>query len=127
MRHPRRLELILVLVVCCCGCGKAPPTLAGGKPVRYWIEALQNPDVHLRKKAAFKLGNVGSSDADALPALIGALKDRDAVVRCEAILALVKFGPQARKALPMLTEMQQRDPNAQVRRYAVKAIEKLAN
>jgi HEAT repeat protein len=127
MRHRRMLELALFLAVCCAGCGKSPPTLAGGKPVRYWIEALQNPDARVRKQAAFKLGNAGPVDADALPALLGALKDREAAVRSEAILALVKFGPAAGEAVPVLTELRLRDPNAQVRRYAAKAIEKLAN
>jgi HEAT repeat protein len=127
MQHSRMLGLVLFLALCGGGCGKKPPALAGGKPVPYWIETLHNADPRLRKQAAFKLGNVGPADAEALPALIAALKDRDAAVRCEVILALLKCGPAAVEAVPALTDLRQRDPNAQVRRYAAKAIEKLAN
>jgi HEAT repeat protein len=127
MRHSRMFGLLLLGAMCCGGCGKKPATLAGGKPVRYWIEALQKGDTRLRKQAAFKLGNVGPADTEALPALIAALKDRDAVVRAEAILALVKCGPTAGQAVPILQDLQERDPDAQVRRYAAKAVQKLAN
>lgn len=109
------------------GCSKAPlPTLAGGKPVRNWVDSLQNsPDAKQRKEAAFKLGNVGPSDPAAFPALLSALKDRDAAVRSEAILALVKFGPASLEAVPTLTELRDRDEDPKVRTYAAKALEKL--
>src|SRR5258708_1569651 len=99
------------------GCSKAPPhTLAGGKPVSNWVELLQNSsDAKLRQEAAFKLGNVGPSEPAAFPALLGALKDRDAAVRSEAILALVKFGPAALDAVPTLTELRDGDDDPKVR------------
>jgi HEAT repeat protein len=118
------MGLLLVLAVCC-GCGRAPATLAGGKPVRYWVEALHDRDAKLRKKAAFKLGNVGPADSAALPALVGALDDPDPAVRSEVILALIKFGPAARDALPKLIDLQRRDRNAQVRQYASRAAARL--
>src|SRR6516165_3376545 len=92
-RGPCLLWLVLpALVVLVSGCGKAEkPLMAGGKPVGYWVEALRGPDARLRKQAAFKLGNVGPADPSAFPALLGALKDPDARVRCEVILALLKF------------------------------------
>ena len=90
-----------------------------------WAEALQDPDARARRKAAFTLGNIGPSDPAVLPALIGALKDTDAGVRCEAILALVKYGPEAREAVPILTELQHHDRDAQVRSYAGKALQKI--
>jgi hypothetical protein len=125
MRHSLTIGLALLLALGVMGCGKAPPTLAGGKPVRYWVEALQDPDAKVRKKAASKLGNVGSADPAALPALLGALSDREATVRCEAILALVKFGPSASEALPKLADLKQHDRDARVRLYAGKAVERL--
>jgi len=106
------------------GCAQAPPTLAGGKPVSYWVEALKDPDPKLRKTAVSKLGNIGSSDPAAFPAVCEALKDSDATVRREAILALVKFGAAAGEAIPTLTELQH-DPDAQVSEYAGKALRKL--
>ena len=125
MRHYWRIVLAVSLATFVVGCGKKEPMLAGGKPVSHWIEALQSPDARVRKQAAFKLGNVGPADPAALSSLIGALKDRDAVVRREAILALLKCGKEARDAVPALTEIQGRDPDAQTRTYAAKALEKL--
>src|SRR5438067_6313867 len=121
----RRLCLLAVVLIALGGCGPATPTLAGGKPVGYWLEALHGPDAKLRKTAVFKLGNVGPADAAVVPALTTALKDRDAGVRREAILALMKCGVDAREAIPTLTELQQHDRDAHVRVYAAKALRKL--
>lgn len=120
-----RVLAILLLAVVLSGCGKSEPTLAGGKPVTYWVAALKDPDVNVRKKAAFKLGNVGTTDAAVLPALIEALKDTNAVVRREAILALAKCGPGATEAQSALSEVQRHDRDAQVRTYAAKALDRL--
>ncbi len=118
----RRLVLLAVLAVCAGGCRPARPTLAGGRPVSYWVEALRGPDAGLRKKAALKLGNVGPGDPAVLPALLGALKDEDAAVRREAIVALMKCGPAARAAIPALTEIEQSDPDPQARADAARAL-----
>jgi HEAT repeat protein len=120
-----RSILVAILLVLVCGCGKKQPILAGGKPVSYWVEALHDPDPGLRKKAAFKLGNVGPADASVLPALIEALKDAEPRVRCEAILALVKFGSGAKAAIPALTEVEQQDTDDRVRTYAANALQRL--
>jgi HEAT repeat protein len=112
------------LAVAAVGCGEARPTTAGGKPVSYWVEALQDPDAKVRKKAATKLGNVGAADAAAVPALAGALKDRDAGVRAEAALALLRIGPAAREAIPALEDAARADRDARARGYAAKALEK---
>lgn len=125
MRHRSTIALTILLGACCAGCGKSPPTLAGGRPVSYWVGALRDPDAKVRKKAAFKLGNVGTADPAAFPALLGALEDRDAVVRREVILALVKFGPAAKEAIPALTAVQEKDRDAKARAYASKALVKL--
>ena len=116
-----RRILLVILLLPLCGCGRAQPTMAGGK----WAEALRDPDAKVRKKAAFTLGNIGPSDPAVLPALTGALKDADAGVRCEAVLALLKYGPDAKEAIPELTEVREKDRDAKVRAYAAKALEKL--
>jgi HEAT repeat protein len=116
-----RRILFVIFLLSLAGCGGQGPPTAGRK----WAEALRNPDVRLRKKAAFTLGNIGPGDAAVLPALLLALKDRDAAVRREAILALVKYGPGARDALPTLTELRRHDPDSQVRGYAARAVQKL--
>ena len=108
------------------GCGKPQPALSGGKPVGHWVELLRtSPDAKARKEAAFKLGNVGPTDPAALPGLRGAMKDGDAVVRCEVVLALVKFGPAAQEAVPALIELRDRDRDPKVRSFAAKAVDKI--
>ncbi len=119
------LRAAVLLAVLLSGCNKERPMLAGGKPVRHWVEALKEPDAKLRKTAVAKLGNVGPADEAVLPALLEALADVDAGVRREAILALMKFGPGAREAIPRLTDLRKQDRDAQVRNYAARALEKL--
>jgi HEAT repeat protein len=99
--------------------------LAGGKPVSHWVQALTDADPRLRKTAAFKLGNVGAADPAVLPALCKALADPNAVVRREVIMAVVKCGAGAHEALPALEDLRQRDPDATVRDYAQRALEKM--
>jgi HEAT repeat protein len=114
------------VAVLACGCGRSQPVLSGGKPVAYWVQALrQDPDAWLRKEAAAKLGNAGPIDATVLPALMNALKDPDTAVRCEAVRALLKFGPDAKQAEPALADLRQGDPDAGVRDCASKALEKI--
>jgi HEAT repeat protein len=123
----RPFLLLSILAVFLSGCGKGQPTLAGGKPLSHWLEALKDPDAKQRKTAVFKLGNVGPGEPEIIPALVEMLKDRDAGVRGETILALVKFGPAAAEAVPALTLLQTQDPDGKVREYASKALAKLQN
>ena len=120
-----RYILIGILTLLLVGCGKEQPMLAGGKPVSHWVQQLQSPDARLRKKAVFKLGNVGPADPTALPTLIEALKDKDAGVCREAILAVLKCGPSARDAIPALAELEKHSRDAKTRDYASKALKKV--
>jgi HEAT repeat protein len=122
MRLPLMLLLAGVLLI---GCSKGPGTMAGGKPVEHWMQALRDPSPAVRKKAVAKLGNVGTADPAALPALKEALNDRDARVRQEAIVALVKLGSDAQSATAALAELGQRDRDPQVRSCARRALEQL--
>jgi HEAT repeat protein len=110
-----------ILLICLGGCCGAEPTMAGSK----WAGALRDPAAEARRKAAFTLGNIGISDPAVLPGLLGALNDADAGVRCEAILGLLKYGPAAKEAIPELTEVQKKDRDPRVRRYAAKALARL--
>jgi hypothetical protein len=125
MRLLKEFGVAVPLTVALCGCGNNQPTLAGGKTVAFWVEELKQPDAARRKHAVQKLGNVGEGDAAVVPALLGALKDRDAVVRREAILALLKCGPAATQAVPALTVLRDHDHDATVRTYASKALDAL--
>jgi HEAT repeat protein len=120
-----RIVLLAVLSVEVIGCARTEPTLAGGKPVEHWVQALKDPDARVRKQAAFKLGNAGAVDVAVLPGLVAALEDSDIGVRREATLALAKFGPEAKDAVPVLAELQQSDPDSRVRFYAGEALQKI--
>ncbi len=118
-----RILILAILAVALGGCtSKTGPVLAGGKPVDEWVRAASAPDPKLREKAAEKLGNVGASDPAVVPALCGLLKDSSADVRCQAILALAKSGPDAKAAIETLTTMARQDRDPRVRDYAAKAV-----
>jgi HEAT repeat protein len=120
-----RYFILATLLLSLAGCTKSAATLSGGKPVSHWVQALHDPDSKARKHAVSKLGNVGTADSAAFPALLEALKDRDPQVRCEVVTALLKFGPKSREAIPALTELQRSDRSPQVRQYASRALAQL--
>jgi HEAT repeat protein len=116
---------ILLLMVSLSGCGGTEAPLSGGKPVSFWLVSMTDADAKLRETAIIKLGNVGNTDAEVLPALLQALDDAEPAVRRAAILALMKYGTGAEEALPRLTQMLAKDRDAEVRSFAGKAVEKL--
>jgi HEAT repeat protein len=121
-----RLFAAVLVAVWACGCSGPPhPTLAGSKPVGHWVDELKSPDPKHRKEAVAKLGNVGTADPAAFPAVCGALKDADPKVRREAVLAVLKFGETAREAVPLLEDVRKNDRDPQVREAAARALEKL--
>src|SRR5689334_20263451 len=112
---PMRPILLALMLTALLGCSTATPPDTAAR-VSHWIDTLRVPDAKQRKEAAFKLGNLGQTEpVTVVPALIGALSDTDATVRSEAILALVKCGPEAKEAMVVLTKLQKKDPDARVR------------
>jgi HEAT repeat protein len=120
-----RLFPMILLSLLVAGCHSRQAPTSGGKPISHWLAALRSSDTNARKTAAFKLGNVGSTDPAVLPALLAALKDANPAVRRESILALVKCGPPAKEAIPSLAELQKFDPDSKVRTCARLALNKL--
>ena len=117
--------LVILLAGALAGCGSDPgPLQAHGKSVDHWLHELKSPEVKARKKAVVALGHVASADARAIPALTGAVKDKDATIRNEAVLALLNIGPAAAAAVPVLREAAQ-DKNATVRSNAAKALARI--
>jgi HEAT repeat protein len=118
------LAITLSLVVVGCH-RKREPVMAHGKPTAHWIEELKQTDPKARKKAVDALGAIGKADREAIPALIGMVKDdEDATVRDQAVLALLTIGPDAKDSIPALTEAQN-DKDATVRTHATKALERI--
>jgi HEAT repeat protein len=107
------------------GCNKPQPTLSGGKPTSYWVASASSGDKRLRKEAVTKLGNAGGADPAVVPALVAALHDSSTEVRGEAILALLKVGPDAKRAASDLEAMARTDRDAKIRAYAARALAKL--
>jgi HEAT repeat protein len=121
-----RMALILLGLLALAGCNNHQPPLAGGKPIAHWIQEAHDRNDNLRREAIAKLGNAGDADSSVLPALMAALKDKNPKVRCEAILAILKYGPDGAAAVETMVAMQSHDPDPRVREYAGKAARKLA-
>ena len=119
-----RWSLLIGTLLLLAGCGPAPAPLAHGKPVSHWLEALRHPEARERRKAVQVLGNVGATDPAVVPALAGAVQDRDAAVRGEAVLALLRLGPAAREAAPALRQAE-KDRDPRVRANAARALERI--
>lgn len=64
--------------------------------------ALNDPDAHVRTKAAFVLGDLGGAARGAVPTLVRRLDDRDSLCRYAVIVALGKIGPHAHIAVERL-------------------------
>jgi len=119
--------ILLICLAAATGCGRGDAPTAkyfSGEPVAHWLEAANAPDPKVRKKAVEVLGNVGPVDPGAIPALIAAVKDRQAAVRDAAVLALSKIGPPAASAMDVLTEAA-KDRDATIRAHARSALERI--
>ena len=116
------------------------------------IEGLKDPTLEVRSAAANALGSMGPAALSAvsalieahrqlavrpavarslsrigrpaIPALIGALKDPEADVRCSAAAVLEKMGAHAQAAVPALIEAL-KDPKASVRSSAAAVLVKV--
>jgi hypothetical protein len=94
------------------------------KPVEYWLGALHDPDVKLRKRAAEVLGNAGEVDPAIVPALAQAARDPDGRVRLPALVALVKSAPASEEAAIALQAASE-DRDSKIRSFARTALERI--
>jgi HEAT repeat protein len=108
-----------------CGGQEQGPILSGGREVKSWVADLHNPKPQVRRQAVLKLGNAGDTDPAVADALAEALHDTDPLVRCDAILAVVKLKQPGAALKDQLETMSRSDKNARARDLAGKALERL--
>ncbi|TET34622.1 MAG: HEAT repeat domain-containing protein [Planctomycetota bacterium] len=80
-------------------------------------------DINVRRWAALSLGSIG--DKKAIPELVNALKDPNAVIRHDCVSALGEIGEQS--TLNILKNVCKNDANPNVRSAASRAIKRIAN
>jgi HEAT repeat protein len=125
----KRFAFLMLMTLAGFGCSKKEPPRSGGRTAAYWAKVLhEDPDTELRVKAAVKLGPLMLIDNASLPAVVFALKDKDAGVRAAAARSLGVFaGPRAGEVLPSLQDLQEHEADGKVRDEAAKAIENLTH
>jgi len=100
------------------------PTVTG-KMKRKLVNILSSdPDIIMRRHAAYALGDIGSSASGVVSKLIEALDHSDPWLRVAAALALGKIGPAASSAAPALKRLTS-DPHSTVSSNAATALEKI--
>jgi HEAT repeat protein len=109
--------LLLTLVLMLAGCGKEEVNYQG-KGAAFWIAQLKDKDPSNRQEAIKALQQIGQ---DAVPPLIGALRDENSIVRIAAADSLGRIGPEARAAIAPLREAL-KDDDRSVRRHAAFAL-----
>jgi HEAT repeat protein len=115
------MNLSLKLIVClfaawipCAGSpslfGQTAPAqpaepMAHGKPLKYWIDALKDPEALVREEGILVLTDLGPVAKDAVPDLSKMLKDPSWRVRVKAANALFRIDrQQAKTVVPILCE-----------------------
>ncbi len=123
-RHWTATTVMLVLLTTW-GCQREErgPILTGGREVKSWLADLHDPKPTVRRTAVLKLGNVGGDDPSVAEALAGALQDKDAIVRRDAIKALAKLENPTDAIKAQLKVLSDRDRDSLVRDYAKRALD----
>src|SRR5713226_564806 len=100
-------------------------SFASGMPVRYWAEAMKDPNADTRRQAVGVISRFGPEAAMTVPTLIKILREDDELlVRINAAHALAKMGPAAKSAVPALIEALQ-EQNLMLRLKAAVALTNL--
>jgi HEAT repeat protein len=120
--------MVAVVLAILCGCSSEArgPILLGGRELKSWLKDLHDAAPTVRRQAVLKLGNVGEADPAIAEGLAAALGDRDAVVRREAILAVVKLKQPRAAIVERLETMSRSDRDAKVRDAASRAVSYIA-
>ncbi len=104
-----------------CGGSASAPTKLHGKNLEDWRQQLRSSVAKTRIGALHSLGKIGAVE-EGIPALVAeSLKDREASVRLEALVALEKMNEEAKPFLPQIKALQN-DGDAKVRQRAVEVV-----
>jgi HEAT repeat protein len=114
--------LQLSLTVSGCHRDERGPVLSGGREVKSWLADLHDPKPTLRRNAVLKLGNVGVGDPAVVEALAEALRDKEAIVRRDALRALAKQTTLSEAIKAQLRAMAESDRDSLVREYASRVL-----
>ncbi|HTV01658.1 MAG TPA: hypothetical protein VMF13_14015 [Luteitalea sp.] len=104
---------------------RARPRLAIAPCASALAVALQDKDERVRGLAAHAIAATGEAGVVAMPALMAMTASVSEADRMAACIALRGLGPAASKALPALRRLES-DPTEDVRRFARRAIERIA-
>ncbi|MSR57705.1 MAG: HEAT repeat domain-containing protein [Planctomycetaceae bacterium] len=109
-RFMRRISAMAVVGLVWCLSGQS--LRAAQNDVETLVRDLSAPQVTVREAAAEALGALGPASIEAVPALVGALHDKDPRVQHEALIALGRIGPAAGKATEALQAILENGPPA---------------
>ena len=87
------------------GWAGAAESIGSGRAVTSWTERLKDPDKHVRRQAAYALGQIGPEAAKAVAALAAAADDNQLEVGWFALDALGRIGPAASRAVPEIVRI----------------------
>jgi HEAT repeat protein len=104
---------------------KSREPVADGRTLSEWVVDLKAAAPQNRNAAAYELAGMGPAAAPAVPALIEALDDSEAVVRFPVTVALGEIGPAAAAAVPRLKQMLEDEINDEIAAAARRAIRKI--
>jgi hypothetical protein len=100
----------------------AATSRAGGQSLSFLVQALSDPDPHVRQDALDELEGIRPSREEILPTLIACLRDVNPEVRGKAILMISQFGLEAMEAVPVLKCLSKEDTDPKVRSRAADAL-----
>jgi HEAT repeat protein len=83
-------------------------------------------DANVRRACAEALGRLATDAENSVPALTGALKDKNLQVNLAAVSALGNFGIEARDALPALREFNKNQKDKKINKMVAETIGKIS-
>jgi hypothetical protein len=116
--------MICLLLATGCQREERGPILTGGRELKSWLAELHDPKPAARRIAVLKLGNVGDGDPAVVEALAEALRDKEAIVRRDAVKAVAKQTKLNETVKAQLKAMSEFDRDSLVRDYARRALDK---